>query len=261
MVKRDELVNFLKSYFQPFEELTRSREMLINGLQIKGAEGVTKVGLGVSANLEFFRKSDQAGCNFLIVHHGLGFAGVDKTNRFPLHLEERLRFLFQRNISLAGYHFMLDHHPQIGNNAWVIQRLGGQLLGNVYDRWGWFGKFSQPKALSKIIDQCQEIYAHPARVVGAVRSEITTLAVVSGSGAVEYKDQNIIGEFLDNGVELEIVGDMKESHPNFAQEIGLTLAAFGHYSTETIGVKNLGEVIRQEFPGLSVEFIDVPNEL
>lgn len=261
MIRRDELIRFLNKFFAPYEELARGREMLVNGVQVFGDEEVTGVGLGVSTSLEFMKKAHERGCNFLIVHHGLGFAGVEKTNTFPPHLEARLRFLFQNEISYCGYHFLLDHHPEIGNNAWVIRKLGGEVLGNVYNEWGWYGRLDPPKKLSEVIKECERVYDHPSRVVGHLRDEIKTFAVVSGSGAVDYKDPAIIKEFLENKIELEIVGDMKEGHPAFAKEIGLTLAAFGHYNTETIGVKNLGEVIKKEFPSLPVSFIDVPNEL
>lgn len=261
MVRRDELINFLIKYFEPYAEMAGSREMLVNGVQIHGAEEIIGVGLGVSTSLEFMQKAVAAGCNFLIVHHGLGFAGVEKTNQLPVHLEGRLRFLFQNNISYAGYHAMLDHHPEIGNNAWVIRKLGGEVLGNVYDQWGWFGKFPSPRNFEEIISECEKIYDHPAHVVGVKKDQISTFAVVSGSGAIGYHDPKNIQEFIDKGIELEIVGNMKESHPAFAKEIGLAIAAFGHYNTETIGVKNLGEVIKKEFPGLPVQFIDVPNPL
>ena len=252
MVKRDDLVSFLNQYFEPFEGLAKGREMLINGLQIRGDTGVTKIGLGVSASLAFFRKARESGCNFLIVHHGLGFSGVERTSEFAPHTQERLRFLFQNNLSLSGYHFMLDHHPEIGNNAWVIRKLGAEVVDNIFDKWGWFGRFPQPKALDDVLEQCASIYGHPAHVVGRVPSEVSVLAIVSGSGSVDYKRPDVIDEFLKNKIELEIVGDMKESHPAFVQEIGLCLAAFGHYNTETIGVRNLGEVIKKEFSRLEV---------
>lgn len=261
MTKRTELVNFLNNYFEPYGELARTREMLINGLQITGYDEINKVGLGVSASLEFFQKAYQQGCNFLIVHHGLGFLGIDKTNKFTPHMEERLRFLFTNNISLSGYHFMLDNHPEIGNNAWVIKKLGAEVIGNVYDKWGWFGRFSEPKSFGQIIKGCETIYSHKSNVVGLQKDKIAVFAVVSGSGAVDYKSLSSISEFIENKIELEIVGDMKESHPAFAKELGLSIAAFGHYNTETIGVKNLGDVIKKEFPTLAVEFVDVPNEL
>lgn len=261
MVKRDELVNFLNKYFAPYEEMARDREMLVNGLQIHGAPEVMGVGLGVSTSLEFMQKAQATGCNFLIVHHGLSFSSAVKTNRFPSYLEERLRFLFQNNISYAGYHFLLDHHPEIGNNAWVIRKLGAEVVGNIHDQWGWYGQFSSSKSFDEVIKECEKIYNHPAHVVGVKKDQIKTFAVVSGSGAVDYHDPKNIQEFIDKGIELEIVGDMKESHPAFAKESGLAIAAFGHYNTETIGIKNMGEVIKKQFPNLPVEFIDVPNEL
>lgn len=262
MITRSELVSFLQNYFQPFEEIFKTREMLVNGLQISGVEEITKVGLGVSANLEFFQKAKTAGCNFLIVHHGLSFASAaGKGNRFPLYQEERLRFLFQNGMSLSGYHGMLDHHPEIGNNASVIRRLGGAVTGNIFDKWGWFGRFPEPRSLSEIIKQCENIYSHPGRVVGVKKDKVTVFAVVSGSGAIDYHSPAIMNEFIDNGIELQIVGDMRESHPAIAKELGMTIAAFGHYNTETIGIINLGEVLKQNFPGLGVEFIDVPNDL
>lgn len=261
MIKRDDLVNFLNKYFEPYVEMASGREMLINGLQVKGIEWVKRVGLGVSANLEFFKKAQASGCNFLIVHHGLGFAGTEKVNKLAPYTEERLKFLYKNEMSLCGYHFMLDHHPEIGNNAWVIKKLGGKVVGNISDKWGWFGKFPSPKKVSDLVKECEQIYGHKGFVAGSSRLEVTTFAIVSGSGAVDCKNPNIIDEFVNNKIELEIVGDMKEGHPAFAKEIGMVIAAFGHYNTETIGVKNLGEVIRKQYGGLPVEFIDVPNDL
>ena len=262
MIKRAALTNFLNKFFKPYEDPARAREMVVNGLQISGADEVKKVGLGVSVGLEFFQKAHEAGCNFLVVHHGLSFGGVTENgNKLFPHLESRLKYLYQNEISLAGYHFCLDHHPEIGNNAWVIKKLGGQTLGSICDAWGWYPRFPKPRLLDEVVKECEDIYTHRGLVVGASRQTVTTFAVVSGSGAPDYRDPDNYREFLEKEIELEIVGDMKEAHPSFAKEIGLTLAAFGHYNTETIGVKNLGEVIKKEFSSLPVEFIDVPNVL
>lgn len=261
MIKRDELENFLNKYFEPYQKLAEEREMLVNGVQVHGAQEVTGVGLGVSTSLEFMQKAQAVGCNFLIVHHGLSFSSAGKTNQFPAYLEERLRFLFQNNITFTGYHFLLDHHPEIGNNAWVIKKLGGEVVGNIYDQWGWYGQFPSSKNFDSVITECEKIYNHPAHIVGTKKDPIKTFAVVSGSGAVDYHDPKSIQEFGDKGIELEIVGDMRESHQAFAKESGLVIAAFGHYNSETIGIKNLGEVIKKQFPDLKVEFVDVPNSL
>ena len=263
MIKKAELTNFLDNYFRPYEELANSREMLRNGLQIDGKETVSKIGLGVSASLEFFEKAKEENCDFLITHHSLSFPDpVEFKNTYPEYFEKRLKFLYKNEMSLAGYHFMLDHHPEIGNNAWVLKELGANLQGNVIDKWGWFGTLLKPTNLPEILEKCEKIYSHKPFVAGVLGDRtISTIAVVSGSGSLDSRVSSHLREFIDNKIELEIVGDMRESHPALAKELGITISAFGHYNTEVIGVRNLGQVIKSEFKSLEVIFVDVPNLL
>ena len=258
MVKRDELASFLNKYFGPYEKLAGESEMVVDGLQIIGGEEVSRVGLGVSANLEFFQKSYQSGCNFLIVHHGFSISR-QLVNNIPVPLlQERLRFLYKNDISLAGYHFLLDHHPEIGNNVSVLKSLNADILGNIHGYWGWYGDLPQEKELSEIVSLLEDLYHHPAQVIGREKRLIKRIAVVSGSGG---PDIEMAEQFREKSIDLLVVGDFRESHFGVVNELGLTAAAFGHYNSETVGIKNLGEVIRKEFPSLSVEFVDVPNEL
>lgn len=258
MIRRDELTSFLNKYFEPWEKLAGESEMVVNGLQIIGSDEVSKVGLGVSANLEFFKKAQAAGCNFLIVHHGFSLS-KQIINNVPVPLlQGRLRFLYKNDINLAGYHFLLDHHPEIGNNVSVLKSLNASILGNIHGYWGWYGDLSQEKELSEIVSFLEDLYQHPAQVIGTEKRLIKRIAVVSGSGG---PDIEIASEFREKGIDLLVVGDLRESHFGVANELGLSAAAFGHYNTETIGIKNLGEVIKKEFPSLPVEFVDVSNEL
>ena len=39
-------------------------------------------------------------------------------------MKERLKILFDADISLAGYHLPLDAHPEVGNNALICALLG-----------------------------------------------------------------------------------------------------------------------------------------
>jgi len=111
MIKRAALTNFLNKFFKPYEDPARAREMVVNGLQISGADEVKKVGLGVSVGLEFFQKAHEAGCNFLVVHHGLSFGGVTENgNKLFPHLESRLKYLYQNEII---NHFNLDFFNKI----------------------------------------------------------------------------------------------------------------------------------------------------
>ena len=55
-------------------------------------------------------------------HHGL-FWDFHPRTVSPA-MKERLRILFDADMSLAGYHLPLDAHPEVGNNALICAALG-----------------------------------------------------------------------------------------------------------------------------------------
>lgn len=55
-----------------------------------------------------------------------------------------------------------------------------------------------------------------------------------------------------------ITGEPKHTHYHLAQEAGLNVIYGGHYHSETLGVKALGEVLEQEF-GIESVFLDIPT--
>lgn len=258
MIKREVLCEFLNRYFLPYRELAASCEMVVSDVQILGSEDVNKVGLGVSGTLAFFRKAKDTGANFLVVHHGLGIQRQLAGNVPNILLQERLRYLYQSNLTLAGYHFVLDHHPEIGNNAWVLKKLGASLVGNVHGSWGWYGDLPKAKSENELVAFLSKLYDHPVKMVGPQKEVVRRVALVSGGGG---PDADLVTEFREKKIDLLVTGELKESHVSVATETNLAVAAFGHYNTEKIGVQNLGAVIEKEFPDLPVEFVDVPNDL
>lgn len=258
MIKRDTLIEFLDKYFDPYRDLAAQNEMVVSGVQIVGGEKVRKVGLGVSGTLKFFKEAKEKGADFLIVHHGLGIHKQVAGNIPNALLQGRLRFLYQNDLTLAGYHFALDYHPKIGNNTWVLSKLGAKPLGNIHGYWGWYGDLLGARPQKEIVSFLESFYGHTAKTLGPLKDKVKRVAVVSGGGG---PDADLVTEFLEKKIDLLITGELKESHFGIAEEIDLAVAAFGHYNTEKVGVANLGEVIKKQFPDLAVEFIDVPNEL
>ncbi len=93
-----------------------------NSLQVLGKNSVTKIALGVSANLDLFEKAAAWGADLIMVHHGLFW---DSDERIITQvMKQRLKVLFNRNITFLGYHYFLDKQTQLGNNAQIIKLLG-----------------------------------------------------------------------------------------------------------------------------------------
>lgn len=255
MVYRDTLMVFLNKYFAPFAEKAKKDQYCANGIQIEGKDEIRKIALGVSANLEFFQKAVKKDADCLIVHHSLSLQNLNQ--RIDPLLKERIKFLMQHNLTLIGYHFILDHHPDIGNNAWMIKKLGAAVEKPIRDEWSWTGKFKEKAEVEKILKECQKIYESKPFTILKGPKKISTLVVCSGAGA-PHSGQ--ISELTDNKIELLITGISMEDTPALFSEAKINFASFGHYNTEKIGVKNLGEIIKKEFY-VDVEFIDIPNEL
>src|SRR3954470_9648723 len=120
MARRDEIVSFANELLDvdAFPEYGRP------GLQVVGADEVSKVACGVSSSRELFERAGAAGAQLVLVHHGIFWRNE------PLVIDRRLRgrleTLFAHDLSLVAYHLVLDAHPEIGNNVLLAERLGAR---------------------------------------------------------------------------------------------------------------------------------------
>ena len=122
MIKRDELIKFIYSTIGKdlLGKALKVDEML-NGVQILGVDNVDKITLGVSLNEEFLIKAVETGSNFCIFHHGLDVRTYK--SRIPLSSQKRLRLIFKNDMTIVGFHYALDAHSEIGNNATIIKAI------------------------------------------------------------------------------------------------------------------------------------------
>jgi hypothetical protein len=67
MASRDDIIEFANDYLN----LDSYPDYGPMGLQVTGAEEVTKIACGVSASRELFERAGVAGAQLLLVHHGL----------------------------------------------------------------------------------------------------------------------------------------------------------------------------------------------
>lgn len=258
MVKRNQIINFLNSYFGQslLQKAAKIDTSMPNGIQVHGQAEVKKVALGVSLNMDFLKEVVKSKAQFVIVHHGMRFTDVLYLNES---WRQRLKIILENELTLAGYHFVLDHHPKIGNNATILKSLGAELKETIFDEFGWIGEFPQPKDVKKVSKKLSNLLNHDVFAVFGGPQKVKRVAAVSGGG-VPYEKP--IHEFLQKKVELYITGEIRESRPAVFKEIGINYFSGGHYATEVFGVQELGKVLKSQFKDqLEVEFIDIPNVL
>lgn len=258
MLKRDELITFVyKVVGNDLINKVHRDDDLANGVQFFGGENVKKVALGVSLNEEFLQEAVSWGSNFCIFHHG--FDVRTWKSRYPTYSQKRLRLIFKNDLTIMGFHGVLDEHPEIGNNAQIVKKLGAKVVDTFYNEWGFVAKFEKPQDLHDLGHKCQEIFDHEIFVVAGGQKKVRTIGVCSGA-AKPYEEQ--VAEMETKGVELFISGETSESAPHKMMEAGINYFVCGHYATEKFGIQALGDKIRTKYKEkLMVKFIDIQNPI
>jgi dinuclear metal center YbgI/SA1388 family protein len=248
-VTRDALVSHLDQYLD-----SRGRDYGPNGLQVEGREEIGKVVTGVSACQELFVRAREAGADAVLVHHGLFWEGMPRTlTGFQY---RRVAELIRGEMSLIAYHLPLDRHLEVGNNAVAGRQLGLRRIEPFGEHdglpLGVKGLFPEAVSADELVERCRKVYVQEPLAYLSGPDSISTLGVISGGGQREF--YTAIGEGLD----AYITGEVTEWVMNVARETRTHYLAAGHYATERLGVRALGEHLAERF-GIEVEFIDVPN--
>ncbi|OGG01412.1 hypothetical protein A2Z33_02640 [Candidatus Gottesmanbacteria bacterium RBG_16_52_11] len=258
MVKRDTLIRTVEEIIgrELIDRATAEDDML-NGVQFLGNPDVSGLAVGTSLNAEFLEKAVGRGANFCIFHHGLDTRTWK--SRYPAYAQERLRLITASRMTIMGFHYALDVHPKIGNNAVIVRKLGAVLGEPLFKGWGYTGVFPKPKPVKKLLTDCSRLFRHPVYAVLAGPEMIRTIGVVSGGAKPQAEH---LAEMESKGVELFITGESTESVPHKMKESGINYFVCGHYATEVFGVRELGEKLAEKFGRkLNVDFIDVPNPI
>ena len=255
MVLRDELVSFLTEYMGVDESVPRIDPYLANGLQIAGTPQIHKIATGVSANLQFFKKAVEAGAQALLVHHSLNPPASVNFEQDRIFMR-RLRYLLKHRLSLIGYHYLLDQHPEVGHNAAIIRRLGGEPVTPYgKDGWGWVGEIAGGADREALLATCHDLFQGNGVTYPLGRPTVHNIISLTGSGAPRPDDYVWL---MENEIDLFITGEPREWNQELCREGEISLVAGGHYYTEIIGLNALGDVIQDRFE-VEIEFIDVPN--
>jgi dinuclear metal center YbgI/SA1388 family protein len=219
------------------------------GLQVTGAAEVRKIVCGVSASRELFEEAAARGAQLVLVHHGLFWKG-DSPVVTPV-LRDRLRTLFDADLTLAAYHLALDAHPEIGNNAYLCRELSVTPERRFSDV-GWGGPLDRPLSASDFAERVQRVVERMPLVFSYGPDEISRVAICSGGAARE------LGTAVAEGYDCYVTGEAAEPTKHAAKEAGIHFVAAGHYATETSGVKLLAGRVADEL-GVEWEFVDLPN--
>lgn len=231
----------------------------LNGLQVDHLGPVRRIAAAVDVSQRTIEGAAQAGANFLIVHHGLFWAG---SQRMVGGLYSRFRRLFTHDIAVYSAHLPLDSHAEFGNNVLLARELGlmpsRQFASYQGTPIGVAGDADMPTdALLSLVDAFSRRHGSQARA-----SELPTghrthrWAICTGAGA----STETLLEAEAAKVQTLITGEGPHHTAVEAPERGVVVIYAGHYATETLGVAAVAERVADE-TGLPWSFVSAPTGL
>jgi len=252
MARRDEIV----AYLDELLEIDAFSDYGPNGLQVPGAEEVSLVVTGVSAQRELFERAVTEGAELVLCHHGL-FWDFHPRALGPA-MKQRLKVLFDADVSLAAYHLPLDAHPEVGNNALICELLGlerSETLAEYKGRpIGFVGRSAEGIPFAELRRRCAETFGQEPFVWDTGPDTVHSVGVVSGGA------QGTFHAAIAHGVDAFLTGETAEHVMAEAREAGVHFISGGHYATETFGIRRLGELVAERFDVLH-RFVDIPNPI
>lgn len=253
MAKLHEVVNFIDS-FLTIERFAEDKSL--NGLQVEaGSQEVNRVCVAVDAGEIVIEEALARGAQLLIVHHGLFWGGA-----LPIRgsLGRKIRRLFSAGCSLYAAHLPLDSHLEVGNAAVLAREFGLRDITPAFPYGSIFvgvtGQFDEPQTVQKLAGACRKLTGakEPLVLPFGEGDSVKTAGIVTGSGA--------FGLELSHRLKLDlfISGEPKHEVYHLCRDERINGIFAGHYATETVGVRALGDKIGDIF-NVSVEFIDHPS--
>ncbi|MFC1890215.1 Nif3-like dinuclear metal center hexameric protein [Thermodesulfobacteriota bacterium] len=244
-------------YLDGFLDLVSFEDASKNGLQVENSGRVTKIGLAVDASLEAFVAAAAAGCDLLIVHHGL-FWGQETTLTGPHY--RRIRALIDGDVALYAAHLPLDAHPEVGNNAVVAKALnltGLEPCGSYHGmEIGILGRLRKAAPREDVVAKVEAMVGSQGRALLFGPERVRSVLIVTGSAS----EPGFLPEICRIDPDLYVTGEPKHTAYHFIREYGLNVFYGGHYATEGFGLKALGERIEEKF-GVPNLFLDIPTGL
>jgi len=216
---------------------------------VVGAHEVEKIACGVSASRELFERAAAGGAQLVLVHHGL-FWDRDSRVVGPV-MRERLRTLFDADLTLLAYHLALDAHPEVGNNALLCSELGLEPERR-FAGIGFGGTLAAPLSVGSLARRVGDRLGREPLVFAYGPERVERVAVCSGGAA------RLVADAAAEGYDCFLTGEADEPTMRSALELGIHFVAGGHYATETLGVQALAARLAERF-GLEWEFVDLPN--
>jgi dinuclear metal center YbgI/SA1388 family protein len=245
----NEVVSFLDSILPPDHPADSS----INGLQVANNGEIDRIYTAVDASWEAIQLAKNAKNALFFVHHGLFWRKQEI--RITEAMYRKIDYMIRNNIALYASHLPLDQHPELGNNAVLLQQLGFEAssfhsFGSYHGcSLGYWAEYEQAVSMDDIILSVKQFSPLPFQYFQGPKKMIKRIAVVTGDGC------DFAAEARKIQTDLFITGEFSHQSYTYCQENELNMLYLTHYGSEKWGVIRIGELLTKTF-ALENVFLD-----
>src|SRR6266536_2942271 len=200
---------------------------------------VAKIGAAVDVSTRVLTQAAKEQVNFLIVHHGLFWPGLQPVTGS---LRRQLRLAFEKDIALYSAHLPLDVHPRVGNNARLAATLGLKSTKPFLEEKGRLIGLKARASLSQeeLVRKLRRALDGPVKAFNFGPKRTNTIGIVTGGAGSD------IYRVAQEKIDTFITGEAPHWAAVAAQELGMNLLMAAHLSRRF---------------GIPCAFIDCPTGL
>ncbi len=241
-------------------DIRRFQDGQENGLQVEGRREAQRVATAVSVNEATIQAAIDWNADVLLTHHGLLW------NNQPPHVRgvrrQRLKQILEADLNVVSYQLPIDAHPTLGNNAALADAAGCRSHGPAFPykggpAIGTVGLLPEARLFEEWVQDFEVelrrgcgVDTGPFQVWPTGQEKIRSIGFVSGAAPYQVQDA------IDQGLDVYVTGEPAEAVYHLAREAGIHFIAGGHYLTERLGVRRLGEWVAKRM-GVTHRFFDV----
>ena len=214
---------------------------------------IKKILLALDPSTQVVEEAIRENVDLLITHHPLIFSGIKSVTRENF-IGKRIYDLIRNDICYYAMHTNFDVMGMADAVADQLELDKCRVLEVTYqdeiavEGIGRIGELSRTMSLEEFAAYLKEKCNLPGiRIYGDPSLLIDTVALVPGSG------KDFIGEAIRQKVDVYVTGDLGHHHGLDAMERQLALIDAGHYGLEKVFSTYMFEVLKREFPNISVK--------
>ncbi len=217
---------------------------------------VRHIGVCFTATAAVLEKAASSGVEFVITHEPVFYDHFDRIRgENPLVLK-KLELIRRLGITIWRYHDHMHRLPTDGIIQGIIEKLGWEMTS--VDRQIW--ELKTPKsALEAAEDIRTRLHCGGVRVCGRLDRPYKRVAMAEGDSGV---NTNYLDRLLSSGFEgLLFAGEacewgaLEQIRDAGHFDIPISAVVIGHAASEEAGMELLAKRIREEHPGLIVDYL------